>query len=126
MHFYIDKSTNTIYYRETYGQLEYDLISTQFYNKILNLYNSYGFDFAYHLVIHKIIIPSEFIHNPNTQNIINKYFNNNPDKKQYFNNLDQIYIIANELNELNNELNKSNNEIIDSDPNTKYICSFVY
>jgi hypothetical protein len=113
MHFYINKSTNSIYYKETYGDLEYDELSTQFYIKILNLYTfTYGFDFAYHLVKHKIIIPTEFIHNPNTQNIIDNYFNNNPEKKQYIiDKLDQLYIIANELI----QTSQINNKLIDTE-----------
>ena len=115
MHFYIDKTTNTIYYRETYGELEYDIVSTHFYNQILNLYNSYGFDFAYHLVIHNIILPCEFLHNPNTQNIIKKFLDKNPNKKQHIiNNLDDLFRIATKLN----NIHQINSELVDSDPNT--------
>ena len=115
MHFYIDKTTNTVYYRETYGQLENMDIATLFFNKILNLYQSYGFDFAYHLLVHNIIVPSEFINNPNTKHCINKYFISNPEKKQHImKSLDDLFNIANELH----NTHKINYELIDTDPNT--------
>ena len=159
MHFYIDKKNNKIYYRETYGDLEFCEISTDFYNQILNLFNKYkplltnnnltnndlinnnltnndltnnsltnnnltnngllyheildhGLRFAYHLTIYSIIMPFDFVSNPDTYNIINKYYDKFPDQKIFIeSHINELYQIANTLN---NKYPVAT--IIDSDP----------